>query len=625
MEYKTIFRKRIFKIVILGIFIFQALYSAYWFSAYRIDKEENYIDRYYENAENTINQADGMSGISIFAPADEYSNKNINKTKNDYMRLMNIKPVDIDYTGLQSFFKYKLINWFGIILAVIIALAHRDEALVGLNRIIYASKEGRGIRSFRKISSLFMWSGVMTFALYGGDMLLSSGVNKTSFFSILKYPVQSIPLFMNFTYKLSIGGFIGSFLLCRWLVFFCLTLVIWWVYYFIDNMLISSAVLVTLTIIEVLPYSLLGQNSSMCILKYCNIWYLLKDNSLFTEYLNLNIFSSPVDKTVVALISMIICCAVLTVLAIIRGHLAYPVSEKRGLKNIKLFCVLQEHLGNMGYEVYKLLIAKKGIWLLICILIIFVKQTDSKGLMLAGYQEMYYTFIDEYEGVPSEASDNEIYELGELLDNLDAEFAETEAAYEAGKMDVETYVNKQMTYSAYETERIFYARIVSQREYLSELKSEKNVDGWYVNLYCYNRLFENEVNVENIAFVIVMLLLAAGLFWEEKVSGMDVILRTCKCGRGQLDRRKAGLLVFLAATFILLKNLLKIYAINKMYGISGVIAPVWSIPALSKLPFNCSILQFIISYMLVEMIVLMTIIIIALFVMKKIRNSRFEG
>jgi hypothetical protein len=341
--------------------------------------------------------------------------------------------------------------------------------------------------------------------------------------------------------------------------------------------------------------------------------------------LNLNIFSSPVDKTVVALISMIICCAVLTVLAIIRGHLAYPVFEKKGLKNIKLFCVLQEHLGNMGYEVYKLLIAKKGIWLLICILIIFVKQTDSKGLMLAGYQEMYYTFIDEYEGVPSEASDNEIYELGELLDNLDAEFAETEAAYEAGKMDVETYVNKQMTYSAYETERIFYARIVSQREYLSELKSEKNVDGWYVNLYCYNRLFENEVNVENIAFVIVMLLLAAGLFWEEKVSGMDVILRTCKCGRGQLDRRKAGLLVFLAATFILLKNLLKIYAINKMYGISGVIAPVWSIPALSKLPFNCSILQFIILYMLAEMIVLMTIIIIALFVMKKIRNSRFEG
>ena len=70
----------------------------------------------------------------------------------------------------------------------------------------------------------------------------------------------------------------------------------------------------------------------------------------------------------------------------------------------------------MGFEAYKLLVSQKGILLLFVLAVVFIKQADFTDVIESGVQEMYCSFIERYEGVPADASEQELGELGSFLD-----------------------------------------------------------------------------------------------------------------------------------------------------------------------------------------------------------------
>jgi len=623
MEWKTIIRKCFFRNALIIIFLIGILFNVHYFLENTPNKTKDYIEQYHQNIESVLNQSDSMNQISIFAVENEFSRQNIEQTKNDYKRLLEIEPADIDYRSFSAFFDNWSIPFFciGCVVLVVFALTDRDE--IGLKHMTYAAKNGRERRVFRKLLALMFWCAGLTLAFYGSAFLISGIIYQTNLFAALCYPVQSIPEFMDVTYGVSIGGFLVIFLLYRWLLFFTIALITWGIYFFLDNVIIATGVLGGLTIVEILLYSLIKGNSPLCILKYCNLWYQLRDNSFFMDYINLNIFSHPIAKEKVALAMIAVICIVLSGCAVVKAKMAYPVATGSLKIRFSLLLLLQGHLNRAGFEAYKLLICQKGLLLLLAVLAVFVKQADFTNTVKSGYQEMYESFIQHYEGKPSEASKQELKKLGDFLDELSKEYQQAVSDYEAGKIDMDAYALKQSKHAAYETERIFYAEIMTQTEYLEKLEAEKAVDGWYINLYSYNALFDNGLTIESLVFLMGMLLLVFGVFWEERISGMDALLRICKEGRQELDRRKGRLLGIIAVIMFLIQNTLGIASVYRLHGISGLTAPVQSIPKLAAVPVNCSILQFMIFHLVIKLIVVLFILTLAFWGLKKIRNMKY--
>lgn len=623
MEWKTIIRKRFFRNALIAVFLIEVLCSVHYFLTNTQNKTKDYIEQYHQNIEAVLNQSDSMNQISIFAVKDGYTKQNIEQTRSDYERLLEIEPVDFDYRGFSAFFDNQFIYFFGILGVVLIVFALTDRSAIGLKHMTYAARNGRGRMVFRKILALMLWCAGLTLAFYGSAFLISGMIYRTNLFAALHYPVQSIPAFMNVTYGVSIGGFLVTFLLYRWLLFFIIALLAWSVYFFLDNVIIATGVLSGLTIGEILLYSIIKGNSPLCILKYCNLWYQLRDNSFFREYINLNIFFHPIAKEKVALAILVVICIVLSGCVVVKAKVTYPVVSS-GLKiGFSLPLLLQGHLNRIGFEAYKLLISQKGILLLLALIAVLIKQADFTDTIASGYQEMYESFIQRYEGKPSEASKRELKQLGDFLDELSKEYQQAVSDYEAGKIDMDTYALKQSKNAAYETERIFYAEIMTQTEYLENLEAEKAVEGWYINLYSYSALFDNGLNIENLVFLMGMLLLVFGVFWEEKISGMDALLRLCKEGRQELDKRKGKLLGIIAVMMFLMENGLEIASVYRLHGISGFAAPVQSIPKLAAVPVNCNILQFMIFYLVMKLIVVLFILMLAFLALKKFRNMKF--
>lgn len=624
MEWKTILRKRLFRNMLLIGFAVQLLCCIYWFWTNTSKKETDYVERYHQNIENALSQSDSMNQISIFAVEDGYSKKNIEKTKQDYEGLLDIAPVSFDYRGFSAFFEYGQVQFFGVFFVMLLVYALTDRNAIGLRHMTYAARDGRGRMIFRKLLALMLWCAVLTIALYGSTFIVSSIRYGTNLFSALAYPVQSVPAFMNVTYDVNIGVFLILFLLCRWLFFLVIAVIAWCVYFFIDNVILATGVLGGIALVEILFYSVINANSPVCILKYCNLWYQIKDNSFFTEYLNLNLFSYPVSREKISMAVVVVICVALSVSAIVKAMIVYPAASGHSrVQSFSLPLLLQAHLNSVGFEVYKLLVSQRGILLLLVMIFVFIRQADYTDTITTGYQEMYEDFIERHEGIPTESAEQELEELGSFLEELKQEYEQATSDYEAGKISSDAYSLVQSKCAAYETEQIFYNEIMLQKQHLESLKADKGIEGWYVNLYCYNILFNNGLNWQNLVFVMGMLLLVFGLFWEEKMSGMDVLIRLCKYGRQELDRKKGILVAVITVVMFIIESVLDITCVYNLYGISGFLAPVQSIPRLAAIPVSCNIIQFMVLYLLIKLVVVVVILMLAFLIMKKIRNKKF--
>lgn len=517
MEWKTIIRKRFVRNLLLAVFCIHVISCIYWFLGNKAVGEKDYIIRYHQNIEAVLQQSDSMNQISIFKAADGFSKRNIEKTADDYKKLLEIEPVSFDYRGLIALFHCNFVHFFGVLCILLVVFALTDRNTIGLKHMAYAARDGRGRRIFRKLLALMLWCIVLTAALYGSSFFISGLIYGTDYFSALRYPVQSVPAFMDVTYCLDIGQFLLIFLLYRCIFLFIIALIVWGVYYFIDNVMIGTAVLGGVALTEVLLYSVIRVNSPVCILKYCNLWYLIKDNSFFMEYVNLNLFSHPVAKEMAATVIIMAVCVILSFSSIMRAMVVYPsVSRCFKMPFSSLLLLLQERLNSMGFEAYKLLVSQKGILLLFVLAFVFIKQADFTDVIESGVQEMYCSFIERYEGVPADASEQELGELGSFLDALSKEYEQAVNDYEAGKIDDKAYEEIQYKCSAYQTEQIFYREIMTQKDYLKSLQEEKGIDGWYINLYCYNRLFQNRLDLRDLVFAVGMLLLVFGFFLGRK-------------------------------------------------------------------------------------------------------------
>lgn len=617
--YKKKIRRGIAVLLLLSVMVFwyhaeqksmQQDWNGVFYAEQYVQTEREHIASFHENVEETLKQANSMGTISIFVQEDSFSTKNLEKTKHDFTRLLEVQPQLIENMSLHEFFMEGSVHIWALLAMALVAYAFLDEDKQGLRAPIFASVNGRGRAVWNKIVALFWCAGVLVFAFYGAQFLASYWYYQGNILEDWKLPMQSLSIFADVPLRLQMSEFLFLYGLVRWLVLFFFGVMIWGVLFWVNHIIIGVGTLGGLGLISFVIYYLIDENNTWNILRFCNPWYWVLGNDFFTGYRNLDIFSEAVNKNTVVFVWVLSSLFVIAVIALWVGMKRYPCEPTKskwirwgkraiqGCKNWKASWMAG--LGLTGMEYYKLLISQKGIWVLLVVIFVFVRQMDFTQIYFSTEQKMYFDFIDRNSGVPSEASEKELAEIRALLDEVDQDYQTKELQYEAGELSVEDWIAVSIMYDSYYSERAFLSLLDGQTAYLEKLKTEKDIDGWYVNLYGYNRLLSEESIYIKVLLYFAVMLLSVGLVSVEKKNGMLPLIRGSACGEKTMFRKKLYVVWTLSLLLHAILSGLEFVMVESMYGLGGWGAPVQSILALSEVPIQCSIGTYFILLFLVR-------------------------
>ena len=131
---------------------------------------------------------------------------------------------------------------------------------------------------------------------------------------------------------------------------------------------------------------------------------------------------------------------------------------------------IQEKLTLLTAEMYKLLVMQKGFLLILLFAAFIVNQSDFMNVTNTGYQDLYYDFMEQYEGEPSEESEQYIRSFAKEVNQVSKEYEEAEEQYAQGMLSDDAYIAASMKYESYENEREFLAMIEHQQKLSAKIK-----------------------------------------------------------------------------------------------------------------------------------------------------------
>lgn len=617
--YRKNFLRGIAVLLLLSVMVFwyhaeqksmQQDWNGVFYAEQYVQMEREHIASFHENVEETLKQANSMGTISIFVQEDSFSTKNLEKTKQDFTKLLGVEPYLIENMSLHEFFVEGSVHVFALIAIGLIAYALLDEDKQGLHAMIFASVNGRGRIVFDKIRALFLWSGIVVFAFYGSQLLLSYWYYQGNILEDWKVPMQSLSIFADVPLRMQMGEFLILYGVVRWLVLFFFGVMIWGTLFWVNHVLIGVGALGGLGLISLVIYGLLDENNTWNILRFCNPWYWLLGNEFFMEYRNLDILSEAVNKNIVVLVWVVGSLLVIATISLLIGMKRYPCEPTKSkwirwgtrviqrCKNWKASWMAG--LGLTGMEYYKLLISQKGILVVLVVILVFVRQTDFSQIHFSTDQEMYFSFIERNAGVPNETSEKELVQIRAMLDEVEQDYQTKQKQYEAGEISANDWISVVIMHDSFYSERTFLSLVDGQTEYLEKLKAEKDIDGWYVNLYGYNKLLSEKSIYIKVLLYFAVILLSVGIISVEKKNGMLPLIRGSACGEKTMFRKKMQVVWTISLLLYMVLSALELIMVESLYGLGSWRAPVQSILALSELPIQCNIGSYFILLFLMQ-------------------------
>lgn len=619
MEWMLILRNKRIILFLLSLLFFQTILFALRPTSGGFSGEERaeYIESFHSGIQDILNQANAIGSIGIFSKNDSFSDRNLEKTKHDYQKMLYVEPVSCDGAFLESVFDYTAGNLISVFACICLVILYNRNEKTGLKCLLYSSKQGRGRLVFRRISAMLLWNEIITVVGFLLLLGVSIALNGGSYAEIYRYPIQSLPMFSKLPMTINVREFIVLYLLYRWLINCLVSVFFWMLLSVCDNVSFAIGALGFVVVLNYFAYQLINVNHTLNHLHYCNLWYLLQDVSFFSEYKNLNVFSFAISKNTIVLTFVFFVMALSGLISVILGEYRYPISSvrnrfelwerivKRFLERISSH--VQENLPPIGVECYKFFISEKGFLILIVLMVMFWAQVDTTEVSRSGDQVMYYDYVDRYCGIPSDDSQQELEDLEAELANVEQDYMEKCASYEAGELSVEDYINANIKYDAYENERTFYEYIEKQTDYLNDLKDTRGIFGWYVNNYSYNHLFQEDRILWNTVLIFGVALLCSGLFSIEKKTGMVTVIRGTRGGRGRFFWHKILVACVSLLVIYIIFSIVEVAMIWKIYGLEGLAAPIQSLEQFSFVFPKLSIGSFIFLIYLCKGILLLSI------------------
>jgi len=584
-------------VFILSLVLLQLAMLSYGFYHEKPEEPAMPASQHEKQVQDIMEECNRYLGISLFADTDSFAYKNVRQTKEDYSRILSVEQPDADTAFFDRLISFKGTNAVCIMIGIILALTYQDPESGGLKALTYSAKNGRGIRRLKQIFVLMIWSGIAVLILYGGSLLTGLLLIGSDGWKILGMPLQTLSLCRLFPIPVAVWEYLLLFLFFKWIILFELTAVIWFLFLLIGNLILASGAVVLLFLAEYIVWMAVGVTSSWNLLKYCNLWYHLSSNEYLYTYLNLNVGNHPVNRQWVILAAAFLLIFLLAVFSYLKGEYAKGDRVKWEISIVFPFWArMQERLNLLTAEIYKLLVIQKGCILILLFMAFVVMQSDFMHVSNTGYQEMYYTFMEQYQGLPTEESERYIRDLSKEVNAVTKEYDEADQRYAGGEISTDEYFSILMKYDTFYNERKFVSIVEQQRDYLLQLRDKKGIEGWYVNSFCYQSILEPVLSLKYGLFMIFILLTAFASVKVERDASMFRVLNGTVLGRKHLFYKKAAAVGLITAGMYLIMMIIGLASAVHVYGISAWNAPVQSLEPYYHVPLHISLLQGIILY-----------------------------
>lgn len=375
-----------------------------------------------------------LSGISIFQgrKKDTFSSQNIEKSAADYASLKEIPIRWQPSKGIEVATESRITDLL-MFLSLFLFVGGLITEEKGLFYVTRATRHGIAAQGVTKLSSLLIHSIVTAAVMMGGNLIFAEITAGTGDWIV---SIQSLAPYMESGFFINILEYLLVSVLTKGVVLFCFGLLLT-----IAAVGSKKAFMPYLTGIGILGisevfYRWIPDYSWLCPLKYMNFAGLMETAELYGGYLNLNIGGIPVGRWsfgVIVLIIMGIAASSIGLFLFVRGN---SLEVKKFRFSLRRRCRPCKSL--FSHEAYKMLIANRGIFVLLCFVILLGYHSWSHTYYLSAGEQYYQNLMLQLEGKLNEKKEAQIRQEQKRYEDARARIQTIDGMVEQGEIDSDT-------------------------------------------------------------------------------------------------------------------------------------------------------------------------------------------
>ena len=559
--------------------------------------QTDYLTGYGGWLENIQKNKENLLTFSIFNDPDSFSGRNIIKTAEEFEKLQGVELSIGADRAVDAFMTFRLTDYFLLVVLLLIGLSFLEERKAGLWSVVHAAPNGRLRLAVRRTLILFGASVCGVVLLYGTNLIL--GFSLYGGLDDLGLSVQSVETLGRLTMLTTVDGFLARFFLLRIAAAFLIALILWLLLTAINNVKYTIIVAAGALVVEYGLYTLLPVQSALNVLKYFNLFTYISLSDLYTNYLNIDIFTYPLGIRNISQFALFPLCLIFATVCIyvhchkkpaagrdLLGRVAY------GLNSITDKFLRRLHL--MGMELHKTLWIQKGVVIAALLIYVVFGLTYTVKIPISSSEEQAAKqYTTEYAGEVTDSTFARMDAEQAELDAVVAAYEDAKAAYENGEIEYPMLDKHNREALAAETKSKGLAQVRSRAVELRDKGAVEGFTPWLVDETPFESVYGSraEANQQQAALVAVLALtlLLAGSMAYERQSGMTFLLKSTARGRGSLVLRK---LLLAAVTTMLVWSVvygMEIYTLLSAFDIPAWNAPARNLSMLAEFPLNCSI------------------------------------
>ena len=616
---------------------------------HEVEADAEYIAGYDEYLQKIQKQAEEQSKTSIFGKKNSFSMRNLRKTAKEFGKLLGkedgisaeeadpetgeginpgtrdkegqgsgsrIGAVQVSFgnnTGIEKWLQYTLGDYFGLLFLIIIVMSFLEERKKGLWSMIRTTKGGRMMLGIHRVGILLAASAGVTLLLNFLPLFLSFRLNGGH--TDLSRAIQSVQSFRTCTIRTTIGGWLARYFFMKTLSGLFLGLFIWFIMGSVQNSQLSLAALLPVLGGEYALFTFLPVQSVFNLFKYLNLFSYVHTTRLYTNYLNINLFSFPVGNRRMMFGLLPVLLAGFLFLCVRMQAKRYPEGNRDLLSKIalrvnKVLDILRSRFTAGIWEAYKVLILQYGIVMMLIMLIASRSLNFAVWAPIPEDKRTYYMYVRDMQGPIDESTDEYL-----------------KRARESAEKSGNPY---ELTAALDMLEETVHA--------LREKGEKEGFDPWMLYDQDFNAFYgETPKNRQRLNAMIAMLFvvfLCAGITSYEKQAGVVPMLRSLRNGRRKLLLRKVMMALILSAFAWGCVYLREAHQFTELFlpktGSAGeetvmrefLSAPIKNLDNYADFPFNVSIRGFLILLNTMRLLMLFSLSFAVLYISSFLPNVR---
>ncbi len=552
-------------------------------------------DDYLASVQKSSSQLGGISVFQSSISEKNFGSRNIAKSAADHSGLSSEHICWFPSKGIKLALESSSADLL-LLLSVFLFVGQliTEEKGKGLFAITRSTKRGLWTDMGARIIAVLIHGSIVCLLLYGSNLIYAGSM---AGIGNLSASLQSLAPYVESSFSISLMAFLSLTLITKIGVVFLLGLLLTACAVYSAHSFMPQLAGIGFLGLNWMLYAFIPSYSHLNLLKYLSYFSMLQTDALFGTYLNLNIMGFPFSRASCSLVLLAILAAagIMAVLLLFR----YGNRMNMNQTSSPFHLPFQPHNSLFRHEGYKILIANRGLLILLVFAVLLGWNALGKNYTPSAGEQYYQNLMLSLEGELTDEKEACIqaeqarYDKAfAKIDQIDQMAADGSISESAGDSMKEPWYSELAFYPWFQRIQTQYERILSDGGVFI-------YDTGY--LYLFGRMDDDfliNLLLSSLCFCFVF----SNVMTMEENKGLWNLLSATKSGRKQIIRYKWKVCSVVCLGITLLSWLFRSLSISSVYPMGEILAGIQSIPQYQDYPVNLPLLLFLLLAVLGQLI-----------------------